>query len=322
MDDIGFYIDERLIDLRGWLIALEVCKQGVGTGSRIPPHRSQVSNSNLSIKKQRRLLSLGETPHQAYHRWYKKYGDIYSCRLGTELVIVLNNAEVIKKSFSEDSLAGRPPNWTLAKISNRKGVFDAPTPMWQYVRKFTILALQKMGMGKTKGELLIQEECDFLIEALRQTSGIPTDINGTLTRAVANIICRMLHGTRFDYDNQEFKDRLKMTRDIGTQLMDSSLATFIPLLWALPSKQRRELQIPKGTMVFANWWSVHYDEKTWANPEEFNPQRFLNDLVTMIQEFEFRFPTDRPKPSMAGRFGILNLAPAYDVIVKKRVIGT
>ncbi|XP_077868222.1 cytochrome P450 1A1-like, partial [Saccoglossus kowalevskii] len=25
-----------------------------------------------------------------------------------------------------------------------------------------------------------------------------------------------------------------------------------------------------------NWWSVHHDEKTWANPEEFNPQRFLN----------------------------------------------
>nr|XP_006818640.1 PREDICTED: cytochrome P450 2J6-like [Saccoglossus kowalevskii] len=305
MDDIGFYIDERLIDLRGWLIALEVCKQGVGTGSRIPPHRSQVSNSNLSIKKQRRLLSLGETPHQAYHRWYKKYGDIYSCRLGTELVIVLNNAEVIKKSFSEDSLAGRPPNWTLAKISNRKGVFDAPTPMWQYVRKFTILALQKMGMGKTKGELLIQEECDFLIEALRQTSGIPTDINGTLTRAVANIICRMLHGTRFDYDNQEFKDRLKMTRDIGTQLMDSSLATFIPLLWALPSKQRRELQ----------------SQRDCIGSDLARMEIFLF-LSRMIQEFEFRFPTDRPKPSMAGRFGILNLAPAYDVIVKKRVIGT
>ncbi|XP_068135671.1 cytochrome P450 1B1-like [Hyperolius riggenbachi] len=35
--------------------------------------------------------------------------------------------------------------------------------------------------------------------------------------------------------------------------------------------------IPKDTVVFVNQWSVNHDSSKWSNPEEFDPNRFLDD---------------------------------------------
>ncbi|XP_072043211.1 cytochrome P450 2U1-like [Amphiura filiformis] len=35
--------------------------------------------------------------------------------------------------------------------------------------------------------------------------------------------------------------------------------------------------IPKGTVVVANLWAIHYDPDLWPNPDEFNPERFLDE---------------------------------------------
>lgn len=36
-----------------------------------------------------------------------------------------------------------------------------------------------------------------------------------------------------------------------------------------------EYFIPKGTMVLANVMAVHRDPELWANPDDFDPTRFL-----------------------------------------------
>ena len=35
--------------------------------------------------------------------------------------------------------------------------------------------------------------------------------------------------------------------------------------------------LPKGTIVFANAWAIHMDEAEYENPEEFIPERFLQN---------------------------------------------
>jgi cytochrome P450 len=35
--------------------------------------------------------------------------------------------------------------------------------------------------------------------------------------------------------------------------------------------------IPKGTMLFANAWSIHMDESEYAHPSDFHPERFLDN---------------------------------------------
>ena len=34
--------------------------------------------------------------------------------------------------------------------------------------------------------------------------------------------------------------------------------------------------IPKGSIVWGNFWSSHHDEKLWKDPWKFKPERFLD----------------------------------------------
>jgi len=38
-----------------------------------------------------------------------------------------------------------------------------------------------------------------------------------------------------------------------------------------------EHRIPKGSYVLGNLWAVHHDKDIWGDPEEFRPERFLNE---------------------------------------------
>jgi cytochrome P450 len=35
--------------------------------------------------------------------------------------------------------------------------------------------------------------------------------------------------------------------------------------------------LPRGTIFFANTWSIHHDDAEYDKPEEFIPERFLNN---------------------------------------------
>ncbi|XP_072051622.1 cytochrome P450 2U1-like [Amphiura filiformis] len=47
--------------------------------------------------------------------------------------------------------------------------------------------------------------------------------------------------------------------------------------------------IPKGSVVVSNPWAVHHDPDIWKNPDEFNPDRFL-DKGGCLQEREELIP--------------------------------
>ena len=48
---------------------------------------------------------------------------------------------------------------------------------------------------------------------------------------------------------------------------------------------------PKGTNVMANLTFVHYNPENWNDPEEFKPERFLDDRkVSISNEIDFASP--------------------------------
>nr|XP_006813912.1 PREDICTED: cytochrome P450 2J6-like [Saccoglossus kowalevskii] len=46
-------------------------------------------------------------------------------------------------------------------------------------------------------------------------------------------------------------------------------------------------ELPKGTPIITNLWSVHHDEKYWPNPEEFVPSRMLDEDGIIIRPYSF-----------------------------------
>ncbi|MED6133674.1 hypothetical protein PIB30_030313 [Stylosanthes scabra] len=68
-----------------------------------------------------------------------------------------------------------------------------------------------------------------------------------------------------------------------------------------------DYHVSKGTRLFINLWKLHRDPKTWSNPNDFEPERFLNACSGIDfrgQDFEF-LPFSSGRRSCPGRtFGM------------------
>uniref|UniRef100_A0A2K6B9B5 Cytochrome P450 family 2 subfamily A member 24 n=1 Tax=Macaca nemestrina TaxID=9545 RepID=A0A2K6B9B5_MACNE len=234
------------------------------------------------------------------------------------------------------------------------------------LRRFSIATLRDFGVGKRGIEERIQEEADFLIEALRGTHGANIDPTFFLSRTVSNVISSIVFGDRFDYEDKEFLSLLGMMLAIfqftstsmgqeeknpntefylknlmmttlnlfiaGTETVSTTLRYGFLLLMKHPEveakvheeidrvigKNRqpkfedrvkmpymeaviheiqrfgdvipmslarrvnkdtkfRDFFLPKGTEVFPMLGSVLRDPRFFSNPQDFNPQHFLDE---------------------------------------------
>ncbi|XP_066287065.1 cytochrome P450 2U1-like [Branchiostoma lanceolatum] len=104
--------------------------------------------------------------------------------------------------------------------------------------------------------------------------------------------------------------------------------------------------IPKGTMVLVNLWSVLRDPSLWKEPDQFNPERFLDNqgqymkkdalipfsigrrsclgaqlakmelfvfTTYLLQQFTFKLAEGAPPPSAVGRLGLTNGPSPYEL---------
>lgn len=56
---------------------------------------------------------------------------------------------------------------------------------------------------------------------------------------------------------------------------------------ALEDTEIEGYRIPKGTMIVPLQWAVHMNEKTWNNPKDFDPTRFLNEEGRFVKHEAF-----------------------------------
>ncbi|WCJ36158.1 cytochrome P450 family 71 subfamily A polypeptide 25 [Euphorbia peplus] len=113
------------------------------------------------------------------------------------------------------------------------------------------------------------------------------------------------HGiiTEIDLEKMQY---LKMVIKEGLRLHPP-----FPLLAARETTQDIKLRgydIAKGTMVITNAWAMANDPNTWTKPEEFWPERFLNNPIDFKgQDFEFM-------PFGAGRRGCPGISFSVPII--------
>ncbi|XP_006823767.1 cytochrome P450 2U1-like [Saccoglossus kowalevskii] len=144
-------------------------------------------------------------PYKDMMRLSKQYGDVYSLKMGSRIVVVVSGTDAIKECLVQkgNDFADRPYLWVIDQMNPKydgivHGHFD---DKWQRRRQFAHTTLRGFGFGKTEMESKVAEEILFLLDEFRNIQGKPVNTDSVINRSVSNVICSVAFGKRFDYSD-------------------------------------------------------------------------------------------------------------------------
>ncbi|KAJ1107372.1 hypothetical protein NDU88_004763 [Pleurodeles waltl] len=181
----------------------------------------------------------GKTLIQALLQIRDKYGPVFTVYFGMNRVVVLCGPEVLKQALIDqgDAFSGRGEFPIASVLFNGYGIIFSNGERWKQLRRFTLMTLRNFGMGKKSIEERIKEEAQCLVEELKTTKGQPFDPTFFFSRTVSNIICSVVFGNRFEYEDKEFLALLGLINE-NFRLVNSSFAqllnSFPRLMQCLP----------------------------------------------------------------------------------------
>uniref|UniRef100_A0A673CAA5 Cytochrome P450 2K1-like n=1 Tax=Sphaeramia orbicularis TaxID=375764 RepID=A0A673CAA5_9TELE len=157
------------------------------------------------------LLQLDlKRPYNTLLKLSKKYGSVFTIYFGPKKVVVLAGYKTVKEALVDkaDVFGERDP-MKIVESSKGHGVLWSNGDSWKEMRRFTLTNLRDYGMGKKACEDKIIEECQHLIEVFKTFKAF--DTTQPMNYAVSNIICSLVYGSRFEYDDPEFTSMVDRT---------------------------------------------------------------------------------------------------------------
>ncbi|XP_044161991.1 cytochrome P450 2F3-like [Bufo gargarizans] len=156
-----------------------------------------------------------------------RYGPVFTIYLGPQPNVVLYGYKAVKEALVEqaENFSGRGEFPAFYKFTQGNGMAFSNGEKWKDLRRFALVTLRNFGMGKRSIAERIQEEAQFMLEEFRNTKQKPFDPTFFLSRAVSNVICSIVFGNRFEYDNKRFLSLLQHIHDIF-QILSSGWGKF------------------------------------------------------------------------------------------------
>uniref|UniRef100_A0A8C3U169 CP2J2 protein n=1 Tax=Catharus ustulatus TaxID=91951 RepID=A0A8C3U169_CATUS len=191
----------------------------------------------------------------------KRYGDIFGIHMGSMKFVMVNGMRLVRE----------------VKI----GLVSSSGHLWKAQRRFTLSTLRNFGLGKRSLEERIQEECQFLGDVFRDEQGNPFNPQLKVTNAVANVICSLIFGNRFDYHDEDFQSLLKlmyeMTRALSTSSRHSLYNNFPSIMKYLPGAHHT---------IIKNWRLLRkfMQEQINKHKEDWNPSESRDYIDSYLLE--------------------------------------
>ncbi|XP_074401805.1 cytochrome P450 2J2-like [Zonotrichia albicollis] len=178
-------------------------------------------------------------PVGGVQRQIKRYGDIFGLHMGGMRFVLVTGMQLVKEVLVNqgDKFLERPDLPVDDGIFKKTGLVFSTGHLWKAQRRFTLTTLRNFGLGKRSLEERIQEECRYLVDVLRDEQGSPFNPQLKITNAVANVICSLIFGNRFDYHDEDFQRLLKLMNEmtalhgaVSTQLYNNfpSIMKYLP----------------------------------------------------------------------------------------------
>ncbi|XP_022355252.1 cytochrome P450 2C9-like isoform X2 [Enhydra lutris kenyoni] len=187
-----------------WLL-LSLWKQSSGKG-KLPPGPTPLPfiGNILQLDVKNLIKSLSNLS--------KAYGPVFTLYFGMKPTVVLYGYEAVKEALIDlgEEFSARGSFPLAKKLNKGHGILFTNGNKWKEIRRFSLMTLRTLGMGKSNLESRVQEEACHLVEALRKTKALPYDPTFVLGCASCNVICSIIFQNRFDYTDQTLMGFLKI----------------------------------------------------------------------------------------------------------------
>ncbi|XP_040298470.1 cytochrome P450 2A5-like [Bufo bufo] len=188
-------------------------------------------------------VSTKEMP-QSLMKLSEIYGPVFTISVSGTSAVILTGYDCVKEALIDngDTFSARGPSALANLLFKDYGLVMSNGDRWKQLRRFSLSTLRNFGMGKRSIEERIQEEARYLAEEIKKNGGTPFDPTYLLTLAVSNVICSIVFGERFDYEDDKFRTLLTLLKEM-VQLMSSAwgilLGIFPKTLHFLPGPHQK-----------------------------------------------------------------------------------
>ncbi|XP_004421871.1 PREDICTED: cytochrome P450 1A1 [Ceratotherium simum simum] len=194
------------------------------------------------------VLTLGKNPHLVLSRLSQRYGDVMQIRIGSTPVLVLSGLDTIRQALVRqgDDFKGRPDLYSFTLISDGQSMTFNPDsgPVWAARRRLAQNALKSFSTSSDPTsssscylEEHVSKEAEYLVGKFQELmAGVGHfDPYRYVVVSVANVICAMCFGRRYDHDDQELLSLVNLNNEFGEVAASGFPADFIPILRYLPN---------------------------------------------------------------------------------------
>ncbi|KAM6302120.1 cytochrome P450 1A5-like [Podargus strigoides] len=194
-------------------------------------------------------LELKKDTHLALTRLSQEYGDVMEVRIGTRPVLVLSGLDTIKQALVKqgEDFMGRPDLYSFRHVTDGQSLTFSPDSgeVWKARRKLAQNALKTFSIAPSptsSSTCLLEEhvskEAEYLVTKFLQLMEKEKhfDPYRYMVVSVANVLCAMCFGKRYDHNDQELLSVVNVSDQFTDVAASGNPADFIPVLQYLPSR--------------------------------------------------------------------------------------
>ncbi|KAG8523481.1 Steroid 17-alpha-hydroxylase/17,20 lyase, partial [Galemys pyrenaicus] len=170
--------------------------------------------------------------HENFFKLQKKYGPIYSLRLGSKTTVIVGEHQLAREVLIKKGkdFAGRPQVVTLGILSdNQKGIaFADHGAQWQLHRKLVKAAFSLYKDGNQRLEETICQEIRLFSDLLATKNGQSLDLSLLVFLAVTNIMCFICFNFAYKYEDPELEIMHRNNNGILDMLSKNTIVDIFP----------------------------------------------------------------------------------------------
>ncbi|XP_060084088.1 cytochrome P450 2C3-like [Ylistrum balloti] len=215
-----------------------------------------------------------------------KYGDLVTLHMGSFTMVVVSGYDTLRELFVKrgDVTSDRPDLFSFREITKGEGLVSRSGPEWKIHRTFAIGGLRDFGFGKKSLEGKIMEEVEVFLNVLEEKKGQPLHPESCIQTSVANIICSIIFGKRFEHGDPVFIELVDTVNENMSLVASAGLLNLLPFLRFVPGDPVGSRKVLNNADRVIKYLYKLID----AHQEEFDAENIKDFIDVYLKEIENR----------------------------------